>query len=42
MKEYTSLERVQAVLRGEIPDRLPVVPRALCSVCAQQGMTLAR
>ena len=28
MKEYTSLERVQAVLRGEIPDRLPVVPQA--------------
>lgn len=27
MKEYTSLERVQAVLRGEIPDRLPVVPQ---------------
>lgn len=27
MKEYTSLERVQAVLRGEIPDRLPVIPQ---------------
>lgn len=27
MKTYTSLERVQAVLRGEIPDRLPVIPQ---------------
>jgi len=27
MKEMTSLERVQAVLRGEIPDRLPVIPQ---------------
>ena len=27
MREYTSLERVQAVLRGEIPDRLPVIPQ---------------
>lgn len=27
MKEYTSLERVQAVLRGELADRIPVVPQ---------------
>ena len=27
MKEMTSLERVQAVLRGEIPDRVPVIPQ---------------
>lgn len=27
MKEYTSLERVQAVLRSELPDRLPVIPQ---------------
>ena len=27
MKEYTSLERVQAVLQGNIPDRLPVIPQ---------------
>lgn len=27
MKEMTSLERVQAVLNGQIPDRLPVIPQ---------------
>lgn len=28
MKEMTSLERVQAVLNGQLPDRLPVVPQS--------------
>ena len=27
MKEMTSLQRVQAVLRGEMPDRVPVIPQ---------------
>lgn len=27
MKEMTSLERVQAVLNGQMPDRLPVIPQ---------------
>ena len=27
MKEMTSLQRVQAVLRGEMPDRIPVIPQ---------------
>ena len=27
MDEMTSLERVQAVLEGRIPDRLPVIPQ---------------
>lgn len=28
MKEMTSLERVQAVLNGQVPDRLPVIPQS--------------
>lgn len=28
MKEMTSLERVQAVLNGQMPDRIPVVPQS--------------
>lgn len=28
MKEMTSLERVQAVLNGQMPDRLPVIPQS--------------
>ena len=28
MKEMTSLERVQAVLHGQMPDRLPVIPQS--------------
>lgn len=28
MKEMTSLERVQAVMNGQIPDRLPVIPQS--------------
>lgn len=27
MQEMTSLQRVQSVLRGEVPDRLPVIPQ---------------
>lgn len=27
MNEMTSLQRVQAVMRGEVPDRLPVIPQ---------------
>ena len=34
MKEMTSLERVQAVLRGEMPDRIPVIPQSFL-VCAR-------
>ena len=34
MKEMTSLERVQAVLHGEMPDRIPVIPQSFL-VCAR-------
>ena len=35
MKEMTSLQRCMAVLNGDIPDMLPVIPKVLCSLWKQ-------
>lgn len=35
--EMTSLERVQAVLKGEIPDRLPVIPQSFMFAARTAG-----
>ena len=35
--EMTSLERVQAVLRGELPDRLPVIPQSFMFAARTAG-----
>lgn len=40
METMTSLQRVQAVLAGEIPDRLPVLPLTCIWVGRQAGMTM--
>ena len=37
MKEMTSLERVQAVLQGKTPDRVPVVPQTFLFAAKQNG-----
>lgn len=42
MHEMTSLERVQTVLRGEIPDRLPVVPQGFMFSAANAGYTIGQ
>lgn len=42
MKEYTSLERVQAVLRGEIPDRLPVIPQSFMFSMQTAGYSIGQ
>ena len=40
MKEMTSLERVQAVLRGEIPDYLPVIPQSFMFAMSDGGYSI--
>jgi len=40
MKEMTSLERVQAVLHGEIPDRIPVLPQSVFFALHEAGHTV--
>ena len=42
MKEMTSLERVQAVLRGEIPDRLPVIPQSFMFSANTAGYSIGQ
>lgn len=42
MREMTSLERVQAVLRGEIPDRLPVVPQSFMFSAKSSGYNIGQ
>jgi MtaA/CmuA family methyltransferase len=37
MKEMTSLERVRAVLNGELPDRVPVIPQGFMFCAANCG-----
>ena len=37
MKEMTSLERVRAVLNGELPDRVPVIPQGFMFCAANIG-----
>lgn len=41
MKEFTSLERVQAVLNGEIPDKLPIVPQCFMLAVETAGMKIS-
>ncbi|MEA4871012.1 MAG: uroporphyrinogen decarboxylase family protein [Christensenella sp.] len=38
MKEMTSLKRVRAVLNGELPDRVPVIPQGFMFCAANCGM----
>ena len=40
MKEMTSLERVQAVLNGEIPDRIPVIPQSFMFSATDAGYNI--
>ena len=42
MKEMTSLERVQSVLRGEIPDYLPVIPQSFMFAMADGGYSIGK
>lgn len=42
MKEMTSLERVRAVLNGEIPDRVPVIPQNFMFCAADCGTQIGR
>lgn len=42
MKTYTSLERVQAVLRGQIPDRLPVLPQSFMFAARTAGYEIGQ
>lgn len=40
MKEMTSLERIHAVMRGEMPDRLPVVPQSFMFAMSEGGCSI--
>lgn len=40
MKEMTSLQRCEAVLRGEVPDQLPVVPQSFMFVVETAGLKI--
>lgn len=40
MKEMTSLERIQAVMRGEVPDYLPVLPQSFMFAMADGGYSI--
>ena len=42
MKEMTSLERVRAVLNGEMPDRVPVIPQGFMFCAANCGMHIGQ
>ena len=42
MKEMTSLERVQAVFRGEVPDRLPVIPQGFMFSMRTAGYSIGQ
>ena len=42
MKEMTSLERIQAVLKGETPDFLPVLPQSFMFAMADSGYSIGR
>lgn len=37
-----SLQRVQAVLRGELPDRLPVIPQSFLFAARTGGYAMCR
>ena len=41
MKEMTSLERCMAVLNGNIPDKLPVVPQCFMLAVETAGMKIS-
>lgn len=41
MKEMTSLERCMAVLKGDIPDKLPVVPQCFMFAVETAGMKIS-
>ena len=42
MKTMTSLERVKAVLRGELPDQLPVLPQSFMFAMADAGYRIGQ
>ena len=42
MEEMTSLERVRAVLNGEMPDRVPVIPQGFMFCAANCGMHIGQ
>ena len=42
MREMTSLERIQAVLRGEVPDCLPVLPQSFLFAMADSGYSIGQ
>lgn len=42
MKIMSSLERCQAVLNGELPDRVPVVPQAFLVACETAGYKIGQ
>ena len=42
MREMTSLERVRAVLNGEVPDRLPVIPQGFMFCAANCGVHIGQ
>jgi uroporphyrinogen decarboxylase len=42
MKEMTSLERVRAVLNGEMPDRVPVIPQGFMFCAANCGVHIGQ
>lgn len=42
MKEMTSLERVRAVLQGEVPDYLPVIPQSFMFAMNEGGYSIGQ
>ena len=42
MKEMTSLERVQAVLEGRTPDRIPVIPQGFMFSASAAGYNIGQ
>lgn len=42
MREMTSLERVQAVMRGEVPDYLPVIPQSFLFAMSEGGTSIGQ
>lgn len=42
MKEMNSLQRVQTVLNGEIPDRLPVIPQSFLFAVSHSGYSIGK
>ena len=42
MREMTSWERIQTVLRGEVPDQLPVLPQSFMFAMADSGYSIGQ